>query len=178
MLEKSKISSLNTQTFALQNLQGMWTPTCPDLSCPSFDPALSRATCISRNLSCALPCSGQGTGQGKFCPALWTPLICTIFKFLSDVYHIQNTSLTIKECRYENQNLLENQFFLHKDLTFEKRHVRGFCLALKTLSNEMFPKTNGRKMTKLYTKYQIDDFSSKSCSSLSSNVSNFIIISR
>ena len=40
MLEKSKISYLNTQTFALQNLQGMWTPTCPDLSCPSFEPAL------------------------------------------------------------------------------------------------------------------------------------------
>ena len=38
MLEKSKNSYLNTQTFALQNLQGMWTPTCPvqvsTLLCP------------------------------------------------------------------------------------------------------------------------------------------------
>ena len=70
MLEKSKISYLNTQTFALQNLQGMWTPTCPvqisTLPCPGQRVFLE---------ICPVSCPEQG----RFCPALWTPLVHTSF---------------------------------------------------------------------------------------------------
>ena len=69
MLEKSKISYLNTQTFALQNLQGIWTPTCPvqvsNLPCPGQRVFLE---------ICPVSCPEQG----RFCPALRTPLICTM----------------------------------------------------------------------------------------------------
>ena len=54
MLEKCKISSLNTQTFALENVGGMWTPTCPDLPCPG-----QRVFLEICPVSCPVDTSGQ-----------------------------------------------------------------------------------------------------------------------
>ena len=71
MLEKSKISYLNTQTFALQNLQGMWTPTCPvqvsTLPCPGQRVFLE---------ICPVSCPEQGRTQDRAvfalpCGHLW-----------------------------------------------------------------------------------------------------------
>ena len=59
MLEKSKNSYLNTQTFALQNLGGMWTPICPvqvsTLPCPGQRVFLEICPVLNR-IGQVLPC--------------------------------------------------------------------------------------------------------------------------
>ena len=55
MLEKCKISSLNTQSFAVENVGGMWTPTCPV--------QVSSLPCPGQRVFLEVPCSGQDTGQ-------------------------------------------------------------------------------------------------------------------
>ena len=119
MLEKSKISSLNTQTFALQDLQGMWKPTCPvqvsTLPCPGQRVFLE---------ICPVSCSEQG----RFCPALCTPLGSITFFY--DV-----CSSTKKD--FYNVDIDKLLLFSQKGTHFVKRikHRLFHCLSDWVMNN-------------------------------------------
>ena len=133
MLEKSKISYLNTQTFALQNLQGMWTPTCPvqvsNLPCPGQRVFLE---------ICPVSCPEQDRTQDRAgsalpCGHLWYKLtseqLLTANKIRQLANNFRRNALKkIKRHSMLNKNQIETLKNLSKDKSiFITKADKGRC---------------------------------------------------